>query len=433
VSEPIGLGSSAAIAAPASGQKARAWSVVVASTVALIVSAAGISSYTQGLFVQPMISSLGWTRNEYYLGALATGLAAMSVAPLVGLLIDRFGVRRLLVVGILFYAATNVWLGFIGSSLAVYLAITALTAVGGVVQSPLSYSKAITTWFDERRGLALGIALCGVGLGGILIPPLAAWMLAAFGWRGARVGLGVLVVLVALPMVLLFVREAGPAAAAQPQRRVSAADEGIPEGIPLRQALRTPTLWLLAVAFMLSGATLYGTLGNLTPLLAQKGMSVAQSAFALSIMGAAQVIGRLVSGALLDFSRTAKIAVVWFLLAAVGDFVLRQSDHSTPLLFGSFLLGLGLGAELEIASYVVSRFFGLRHYGSIYGVVFTAMLIGTTTGPLAISVIAGADYGRALLTGIAALIAASVLLLFSGRYRFVPAGKTSTTTARQYD
>jgi predicted MFS family arabinose efflux permease len=417
--EPIDLSCTVAIAEPTMRPKGRAWRVVVASMVALIVSTAGISSYTQGLFLQPMISSLGWTRNEYYLGAIATGISAVAVTPLIGLLIDRLGVRRVLVGGILLFAAANAWLGLIGPSLPVYLLVTAFIAVGGVIQSPLPYAKAIVTWFDDRRGLALAIALCGVGLGGILIPPLAAWTLAAFGWRAARIGLAVLVVLVALPMVLLFVREADPTETARfPQQDSAAA-----EGVALAEALRTPTLWLLAIAFMLSGATLYGILGNLIPLLSQKGVSAALSASALSIMGAAQVAGRLASGALLDFSRTPRIAVVWFLLSAAGALVLRQGDQAPALLLGSLLLGLGLGAELEIASYVVSRFFGLRYFGSIYGIVFTALISGTTTGPLVMSVIAGPDYGRALLAGAAALIVASSLLFFCGRYRFVgPSG-----------
>ena len=392
------------------------WAVTLASMIALIPGSTAISFYTQSLFLAPLTGEFGWSRGDYFSAVSLAAIIGAFASPLVGLAADRWGVRRVLLTGIVCYGLSNVALGMLSGSLGQYTTLTVISGVFGMVQSPLLYAKAVTGWAGRRRGLALAIALSGTGLGGIVIPPLTGFLIEHFGWRVARYGLGATVILIAIPMVWFFIFEAGQTGG-KVFHRVSAQAA---TGHSLKSAMRTRSFWLLLSAFFLSGAAINGILGNLVPLLTGEGFTMALASGCLSVLAAAQVIGRFISGQMLDVIQTAKIGILLFTSAIIGIALLALGGSISWIVVGAALLGLGLGSELELAGYFVGRFFGRRAFGQIYGIIFGAYTIGVGIGPLVMGRVFDIQqsYSLAILGLEIAIAFASILLLFVPPYTY---------------
>src|SRR5579862_4120202 len=187
---------------------ANRWWIVFASACGLLVGAGSILIFSFGVFLKPVTEDLGITRGDLS-GAL--GVSAWFVAlscPVVGWLIDRYGTRRVMIPGILLFALAVASFGLMPakSLAAVFLIFCAAGFISGV-QTPIPYAAVVSHWFDRERGIALGVATAGVGLGVALIPQLAAFLIGHFGWRNAYFGLGIAVVVLAWIPVLIFVRD----------------------------------------------------------------------------------------------------------------------------------------------------------------------------------------------------------------------------------
>ena len=167
------------------------WWVVVGSMIGLIVSAGPVNNFTFGVFVRAVTEDLHIGRGTFASAMLATNWIGAASGPIIGWLLDRYGARRVLLVGVLLFAAATALQSYITSSLLVLYLLFALKNLASAGQSPVPYAFAVSKWFDRRRGLALGVALAGVGLGTSVVPLVAAYFTAHYGWRMAYVGLGV--------------------------------------------------------------------------------------------------------------------------------------------------------------------------------------------------------------------------------------------------
>jgi MFS family permease len=268
--------------------KTAAWLVVIGSTIALIVGNGPILLFTFAVFLKPITDDTGWQRGTMSLG-VAVGLTmAGLVTPLVGQFIDRWGVQRVTLIMVTLFAASVAAISLTGATVAVFVALYAVAGLVSSGHAPLPYSKAITAWFDSRRGMALGIAMAGVGVGTALMPQVAGLLVQAFGWRHAYIALGLLTWIIAFPSVLLFVKE--------PYRAKKSAGTPSSLAVPgdnVGIALRTTDFWMMAVAVLFIVTAVNGVIAHLVALLTDRGMPPAVAARTLIGVGLSTILGRL--------------------------------------------------------------------------------------------------------------------------------------------
>ncbi len=389
------------------------WPILAASLVGVMVSFAPIVPYTFSLFLDPLHKAFGWQRQAIG-GAFA--LAAITVAvvsPLIGLLLDRFPPRRIILPSIMIFAAALASLSHLGPGIRrLYLTFFVLGLVAnGTAQ--FAYTRTILTWFSKHRGLALALLLTGSGIGSILIPPATQWFIAHYGWRSGYLFLGG-IALLGLPLTALLVRNVST-----PQQ---AATEEITTGVSVGAALRSLPFWVLANIIMLSAFSENGLVTNMAAMLHDHGLTLRAAALALSVRGGAGILGRLSTGYLIDRFPAGRIQTIILLLSATGTFVLAFAGTSTIALLGAAILGVGLGSEADIVPYLLARYFGRRHFSVLYGLTWTAYAVGGATGPLVIGHLYDlhGSYQPRYIVGLAvvALLAVLVSLLLRERTAF---------------
>jgi MFS family permease len=183
------------------------WWVVVGSTIGLIVGNGPITLFTFGVFLKPIVSTFGWNRGTVASAVTVSQALGALATPFVGRMVDRWGVRRVTLPFITAFALTTAAIALTPASPFIFILLYGICGLFGGGQAPLNYAKAISSWFESKRGLALGIAMSGVGIGTALDPRIVRVLIAHVGWRGAYVGLGVLTFALAFPAVALFIRE----------------------------------------------------------------------------------------------------------------------------------------------------------------------------------------------------------------------------------
>jgi predicted MFS family arabinose efflux permease len=386
------------------------WHVAAAAFVGVMVSFAPIVPYTFSLFLNPLHAAFGWQR-EAISGTFA--LAAITVAvvsPGIGVLLDRFPPRRIILPSIVIFALALASLSRLGPSIQrFYLTYFILGLVAnGTAQ--FAYARTILTWFKSRRGLAFALILTGSGVGSIVIPPLTQWVIDHHGWRDAYLMLGCLALL-GMPLTALLVRN---------RPTTQREDESQLSGVTVAAALRTAPFWILASIIMLSAFGENGLVTNLAAMLTEHGVTVQAAALALSVRGGSGILGRLCTGFLIDRFPAQRIQTVILLISTAGTLILAFSGTSAMALVGAALLGIGLGSEADVAPYLLARYFGRKHFSVLYGLTWTAYAIGGATGPMVV----GHFYDRAgsyqprCIVGLAfTTLLAAVISLFLRRDR----------------
>jgi sugar phosphate permease len=311
---------------PEAAARRRGQALAVATAFCALFSIVGIALYGLPFFYDFFVRELGWTRAQVTSG---NALAKLVVGPLfgffAGVLVDRFGPRRLMLVGILLAGLAPVGLGGTTTLLAFYT-FYLMNALGYVAGGPLPNQVMLSRWFDAGRGKAMGVAYLGIGVGGALVPLLAHALTEALGWRTALQVLGVLMIVIAFPLAYLVrepdagTRGAGPAApAAGP-----AADDSILE------VLRRPAFYLLALGSMASIGAVGGTTQNLKLYLAMdRGMAQGTVAEVLSLVLVGSIAGRLLMGWLADRWAKKRVMLLVYLIVA-GSIPLLWLAPSRP-------------------------------------------------------------------------------------------------------
>ncbi len=389
------------------------WWVVVGAVTGLIVCNGPVLAFTFGVFLKPIMADMHWDRGTASF-ALAFGeLFGAVTVPVLGLMMDRWTIRRIALPGIVVFAACLGLMGLTPHSLPVFILFFSLVSIAGAIQTPLGYTKAIAAWFDRRRGLALGIAMAGVGLGGMIVPQVAQAAIAHFGWRGAYASLGVMVLLIGLPAVGLWVREPRPGEG----ERDRPTPAGLAPGFTAREALGTGRFWLLAGAFFLVAMALLGSSAHVVPLLTDRGLTPAQATATFGLFGLATLTGRVVTGFLVDrIFAPYVVALFWF--APLAGFAALLGGTGLLPAAGVFLIGLGLGSEVDMLAFLNSRYFGQRAFGQLYGYFFMSFALGGALGRFLAGYLfdLAGSYGPALIGAGVALAAAVALLFRLGAY-----------------
>jgi MFS family permease len=385
---------------------------------ALIVGNGPVGLFTFGVFLKPVSSEFGWERGTMSM-AIGVSLFCGAIAtPIIGYLVDRWGIRHVTLPLIALFALSMASIAFTPASPIVFVVLYAIAGTFGAGQAPLPYAKAISEWFDKRRGLALGIAMAGVGIGVAVVPQLARVLIELYGWRGAYVGIGIVAFLVAFPAAALFLREPRePLADAGPKAAVSRVS---PPGKSIGETLVHFRFWFIAIPTFLVVTALNGTINHAIPLLTDRGIPPSTAASLLGIVGISTIAGRLVSGYLVDRFFAPFVAAFFFLLPIVGIYLLGSGKGLPTMVIGGITLGVTLGAEVDLIGFLVSRYFGLRHFGAISGYLFAIFTAASGFGPFLMGLCYDAYHSYNLaLTGFAiALFMSSVMIALLGPYAF---------------
>jgi MFS family permease len=400
------------------------WWMVLTAALALCLGAGPITVFSFGVFFTPLTQAFHAGRAGVSFAFTLHNLTSSISAPFVGRLMDRFGARRVILpltasFGLILLSGR----ALAGSIFYFYLFYGALGVVSPGT-APVAYGLVISRWFNRRRGLALGLAMLGVGIGAIIIPPVAQRLIAAFGWRTAYALLGCAVLLIPLPVVGAFLREdpaqhgLTPDGDEQPLERSPGEERD--DGLSWHEIWHAPSFWLMLVIFFLVGASVHACAIHMPALLADRGMSARDAALGSSVLGAALLTGRCGTGYLLDRFFAPRVAIVLFVGAAAGIALLWLGSAGAVALVAAFLVGLGMGAEADIIAYLISRYFGLRAFGTAYGFGFGTFVLAGALGAFLMG--AGFDltrsYGVPLAGFCAAVLVAAALLTRLGPYRY---------------
>ena len=380
--------------------------IIAISVPGIMVSFGSLVVFTFGTFVKPLSERFGWSRGRI---SLAFTLAALMVgisSPILGRLIDRIGVRRVLLPCVAVYGAAFTSLASIHSLAGLYAAYGVMGIVGNGT-AHLAWARVISASFDERRGIALATMLAGVGAGAIGIPPLATWLVGTFGWSAACLILGSAIFVFGFVAPLLFLPETGGSHSAA--RRAGS----------FRSVRGSRVFWLLIGGFFLFSISVNGVIAHLIPLLTDRGLSNSTAALAASMLGLLTLTGRLLTGALLDRFQGAYVGASFFALAAMGVAALSVATAIPAAYAAAGLIGLGMGAEADLMPYLISRYFPMDSFSEIYGYSFTAYAIAAAFGPLLMGW--GFDqfhsYANAALALAGAMLAGAITIGFLPPYR----------------
>jgi MFS family permease len=394
------------------------WWVLFGCTIAQMFGTGPTLQFSFGIFVKPITAEFGWSRGTTAM-ALSVALTVLAICtPIVGRMVDRWGVRRVAITAIPLFSLSFAAISLTNDSPIVFILLYGLAGCLVAGKSGVVYVKSISGWFDERRGLALGISLAGVGIGTAIMPWLVNGLIDRFGWRGAYVGLAAVTFVGVFTAVTLFVREA-PGSGARSTR--TAAPSSVP-GLTVKAAFASVKFWLIVVAIVLVAMVMQGTIVHLVPMLTDRGMNTKLAVGILSSLGLATIAGRLVVGYMLDRVHAPYVAAVFFMLPLVSLALLFSGATGVAPLISVIILGFGLGAELDLLGYLVSRYFGLRAFGELYGYLYAVFVIGSAIGPYVMGVTFDIThtYDVALLGFGAALVAAALLILRLGAYPYPP-------------
>lgn len=395
------------------------WPAVMAATLGIAFGLPTILFYTLGLIGPELARSFGWSHTAINGGLTVMMTSLVLLAPCVGFIANRFGVRACVAVSQAALGLALMAFGLLQGSLVQYYATWALVAVLGVAATPAVITLPLVTRFDRRRGLALGLALLGTGLFATTMKPLVAHALETVGWRLTYIGLGLLPIFIGIPLTLWGLRERRPDGA-----RTAVADAAAPAaplyGLTFGETLRDWRFWLLACAFLPCALTLAGILPHIEGIMRSVNLSRADVVVVGSAVGAALMTGRLVCGLLIDRFWAPGVGAAILMLAAAGNWLLAAHELSFwTALLGTVLIGFSGGAEYDLVGYLVARYFGTRSYAAVSGSLFAVFTLGGGLGPLiyghAVDVLG--NYRVALLVTAVLLVLAAAPLLFLGRYR----------------
>lgn len=401
------------------------WPVVVSSMLGIALGMSPLPFYTIGVFAGSLAKEFGWGIDTVLSGLVVFTLTAMIATPTAGNIADRIGARKVALVAIVAFSFSFMAFALNNGSLVVYYLLWVVLAICGAGTLPITFTRAISNWFHAKRGLALGLALIGTGISGAIVKIIAATVAEAYGWRIAYVAVGMLPLLIAFPVAYFFFHditdEGAKDRAAQLQLLHTDSNVAVPVyGMTLGEAFRDWRLWLLIVLFVPLSFAVGGPIPNMETMLGSKGFETMEAVFLASTLGYAVFCGRLLGGYLIDHIWAPAVGCVLLMLPAISMYLLMADDLSyATALIAICLLGVAAGMEYDLLAYIVSRYFGIRAYGSIYGVLYAFFGLGAGFGPAVFGYAfeSTGSYNIAFYYSMWAFIACSLGLLFLGPYR----------------
>lgn len=398
----------------------RGWRVLILALVGVATSSSSLLLYSFSSLVIPLEQAMGWGRAELQAAITALSLGTIVASQLAGWLNLRYGLRRVTLVSLLALSLSVFALTSMGGSIwTLYLGFF-LVPLAGLGTLQVTWSHLVNLWFEENRGLALAIILSGSGLAAIMLPLITAWAISRWNWQAGFLALGVLPVLLALPLALRWLMPTTQTSKV-PEPIVSTEQAG---GLLLREALRSWRFWVCNLSMTLVVSCVVGLVTNIVPLLQDRGLSALQAAQIFSSFGVSLILGRLVVGYLIDRLWAPGVASLALLMPAFACGIFAYGDSTIAMYtIATLLVGVGAGAEFDIAAFLIARYFGMRDYGRLFGAHLGLITAGAATSPLLFAAMfkLTGGYSAMLLFSFVCFVAGPLLLLTLGGYpRYQP-------------
>lgn len=374
---------------------------------------------TIGLFVLPIVEDTGFSRTTVT-GAFSAAAVGMAIGlVIVAQLVDRFAARYILVPGFVLFAASMALIGLVPPVEWVYLVPCFFVGFFGA-GTAVPATRAVVSWFDNNRALAVGVVTGIIGLGSALAPLLAGALIEGVGWRAAYGLMALISVLVSVTMVTLFVRaraERHVRGRLVQETRVEGREVSLElPGLTVGEAVRTRQFWAIALGLGLVGVVVYGLQVHLVPMMTDRGLSADQAATLLVVFGLASLVGRVAGGLILDRVHACVIGPIVMIAPIAGMFFLEPPFGGAVVAVA--FIGVAFGIEGDLLALLITRYLGTRYFGRILGLVQAAFLLGSALGPLLLGL--GYDllgsYDPVIPVLMGVLVVGAVLIATLGRY-----------------
>ncbi len=383
----------------------RGWRVVLGAGIGM---GTGVALYLllASLFIKRVTAEFGWTRGDLAVAGAGSFLIAAIALGITGRLLDRVGFRAVVLVCVPALCVIYFALTLVNGSFPFYVTLLLVGGIFGGGTGAMVYTRPVIAAFDKSRGLALGTAASGTSIASIIVAPILAGVIAAYGWRAGAYALIGVTAFVGLPLALWLIGSAKEAPA-------DGADVPIDDGVStnlavtLREALRGPAFWLIAAALVAVNIPGAGVVGQLAPMITDKGLSETQSGIAMSIYAVGLLLARVATGFALDRFPAPNVAAIATGVPALGAALLLVPEPNFALAaLAVLLIGMQQGAEIDLLAFFVSRNFGTKHYGSIYGAIAMAGALASAAGLILFGKVHDLtkSYDAALITGVVAFL-----------------------------
>lgn len=389
------------------------WPIVLAAAWGL--GATALYFYTLGMVIPSLTAAFGWSQAQIASGPMIISIVYFCLSSRIGGLVDRLGVRRVLLPGYCAFCIALAMLGLAGPSIWSWYGLWFLLALAFSTTAPSLWSTAVVRHFDRARALALSIALCSTGVMAAITPIIQAWAIETGGWRMAYGVLGTGMLVIGFPVLYFCLPRAHGVAGATSSPAVGAAAD-LP-GALFRDALRSPRFWIIAALALFTGAAIGALMVHLPSIGLAEGLTTAQVAAITGLIGIMSIGGRLSIGLLMDRFPVRIVGAVTFILPVGACLILAWYLTPATMAFAAILIGIINGGDYNVLALLTSRYLGMRNYAAIYSQIAAAFNIGIGTGPA----IVGAFHDRIhsyppLLVGLAGIfVGAAILAMLLGR------------------
>ena len=370
---------------------------IIATAFFSLFAIVGIAFYGLPFFFDFMTHDFGWSRTTVTSG---NALGKLFVGPLFGFIagwmIDRYGPRRLMITGSALMGLALIGLGNTGGSLSMFYMFYIFNAIGYVCAGPLPCQVLISRRFDKNRGKAMGIAYLGIGVGGALVPLLAAKLESGFGWNISLTSLGVLIILVSMPLVL-FLKE--------PKVNKVAPEKKSEPAIPIKSILTNRNFYLLGLGSMCAIGVVGGIGQHLKLYLRDVDFSQEKAAHIMSLVLMMSLIGRVAMGWLSDLISRKYVMILINLMVASAIPLLLLPDFTGRIYIFAVVYGIGLVGDYIIIPLMAGDLFGVRALGRTMGIILVADGVAESLFPMMVGAMHDATGSYTLGFSILACIA----------------------------
>jgi MFS family permease len=400
------------------------WSILLLSLFGVMTMVSATILYGFGALILPLQHAKGWSRAELQPAISFMFFGVVLASQVAGWLNLRYGVRKITLSSLSALTVGYLAMTQLGSSIwQLYIGFM-LLAMAGVGTLQVTWTYLVNLWFERNRGLALAVILCGTGIAAGIMPSLVTWSVQHWDWGGGFLVMAALTGLVTLPLVWCLLHAAATQISSAANLDSCAAKRAPPvaialTGFPFRVAIKTRQFWACNIALVLVVSSVVGLVTNIVPLLRDHGLSAMQASQVFGMFGVSLIVGRLFVGYLNDRLWAPGVAATALFLPAIGCILFATVDANISLyVLATLLVGIGTGAEFDIASFLVARYFGMRDYGRLFGVHLGISTTGAALGPLLFASLlhSTGSYSAMLVYCTSCFIVGPLLILTLGPY-----------------